>query len=306
MGFGLISTAAPRTVIACWRPLLADLANVLGRPVTPKVYDDYAGVIWAMAAGKVQVAWLGNKSAIEAVDRAGGEVALRAVDPAGRTEYHSHLLVRRDSGLTDVAAVLARASRLTFGDGDHNSTSGHVVPAYYLFAARGISPRGVFKRVVQGNHEDNYLGVAEGRLDVATGNSVDLERLRSRYPQYGDTVVAIWTSPPIPMDPIVWRADLAPGLKERIRAFFLAYGRPQPGKTAGDVAREKATLATVSRAGFRVSDNSQLVPIRIIELYLEQTRLEAAGNGQDAAVRDRLAVIGERLRALREKQTGNP
>ncbi|WP_043793607.1 phosphate/phosphite/phosphonate ABC transporter substrate-binding protein [Solidesulfovibrio fructosivorans] len=298
LGFGIIATSASQTLLDAWRPLLADLSAFLGESVSPRIYDDYAGVIWAMAAGRVQVAWLGNKSAIEAVDRAGGEVALRSVDPAGRTEYYSHLLVRRDSGLADVETVFARAGRLTFGDGDPNSTSGHAVPAYYLFASRGISPRAVFKRVVSGNHEENFLGVGTGRLDVATGNSVDLARQRQRYPGFARDVVTIWTSPPIPSDPIVWRADLPAGLKDRIRAFFLGYGRAAPDKPATRLAHERKILAALSRSGFEASDNSQLTPVRIIELYREKLRLASTSGPDREMRRKRLETIEEQLRRL--------
>jgi len=305
LGFGLIATSAPQTVLDGWRPLLADLSAFLGEPVTPKIYEDYAGVIWAMGTGRARVAWLGNKSAIEAVDRAGGEVALRSIDSAGHTEYFSHLLVRRDSGLTDVETVFARAGRLTFGDGDPNSTSGHAVPAYYLFASRGVSPRAVFKRVVSGNHEENFLGVATGRLDVATGNSLDLKRHRQRYPEFARDVVVIWTSPPIPSDPIVWRTDLPAGLKDRIRAFFLDYGRAASGKSEARLARERAVLAALSRSGFEASDNSQLVPIRIIELYREKLRLAAQNDPGRETRQKRLETIEAQLRQLRATQAAH-
>jgi phosphonate transport system substrate-binding protein len=303
LAFGLISSAAPKTQLAAWQPFLDDMAKSLERPVEARCSAEYAGVIWAMAAGTVRIAWLGNKSAIEAVDRAGGEVALRAVDPAGHTEYFSHLLVRKGSGLTTVDDVFARAGELTFGDGDTNSTSGHVVPDYYLFAARGATPRTVFKRVVQGSHEENFLGVADGRLDVATGNSVDLDRFRKLYPQQAREIDAVWTSPPIPSDPIVWRADLPADLKDRIRKFFLDYGQPGPGKPPAQLAREKAILAAMTRSGFHNSDNTQLLAIRTIELHRERSRL-ASRYGQTQQDREKLAAIDDTLRRLQVEPSG--
>lgn len=306
LGFGLISSASPQAVVDSWQPLLTDMEQRLGMAVAPRIYDDYAGVIWAMAAGNVQIAWLGNKSAIEAVDRAGGEVALRTVDTGGRTEYFAHCIVRADARLADMDDVLARAGELTFGDGDANSTSGHVIPGYYLFAARRLDPRAIFKRVVQNNHENNFLAVADGRVDVATGNSVDLERLQRRYPEKFSKIRIIWTSPPVPSDPVVWRADLPAGLKDRIREFLLDYGQPSFGKSSEQLARETAVLAAMARSGFRRSDNRQLLSTRIIELHRERSRLLCEGVLDQQERQQRLTALDAKLDDLQSQGAEAP
>lgn len=299
LGFGLIATSSPRILLEQWQPLLADMSEALGVAVEPRLYDDYAGVIWAMSGGHVQIAWMGNKSAIEAVDRAGGEVAFQILEADGRAGYNSLLLTRADSGLRGVDDVFARAGELTYGDGDANSTSGHLIPGHYLFTPRGVEPRKVFRRVVQNNHEDNFLGVAEGRLDVATGNSINLADSLARFPQAA-VVTVLWTSPLIPSDPVVWRADLGQARKEAIRAFLLGYGRPGPGKSPGRLDRERAVLRALSRAGFQESDNRQLRPVRRIELECQRSRILAdAALSQDQRLR-RLTGIEEKLRALQD------
>jgi phosphonate transport system substrate-binding protein len=301
LGFGLISTASAEAVTGYWRPLLDDMGQRLGIKVEAHVYDDYAGVIWAMKSGAVQIAWLGNASAIEAVDRSGGEVAFQIVDKDGRTEYFSHLIAGSRSNLANVEDVFAKAAELSFGDGDINSTSGHVIPGYYLFTSRGLDPREIFKRVLQNNHENNFLGVAEGRIDVATSNSVDLERFLASHPNRSREVKIIWTSPPIPSDPIVWRVDLPGELKAKIRTFLLDYGRPSPGKSPGRLANETAVLAAMARSGFRESDNRQLTPIRIIELGRQRSRV-LTNDAIDPEERlRRLDDIDEKLQALENR-----
>ncbi len=54
--------------------------------------SDYAGVIEAMRFEKVHIAWYGNKSAMEAVDRSSGEVFIQSVDLDGNPGYWSHLI----------------------------------------------------------------------------------------------------------------------------------------------------------------------------------------------------------------------
>lgn len=300
LGFGLIATASPQVVLGQWQPLLDDMAEALGLAIEPRLYEDYAGVIWAMAGGPVQIACLGNKTAIEAVDRAGGEVAFKAVEADGRAGYNSLLLARANSGLRTVEDMFARAGELTYGDGDVNSTSGHVIPGHYLFAPRGLEPRTVFRRVVQNNHENNFLGVAEGRIDVATGNSLNLAESKARHPWAASAVQVIWTSPLIPSDPIVWRADLEPARKEAVRVFLRGYGRPGPGKSPERVDREQAVLRGMSRAGFQDSDNSQLRPVRRMELVRQRSRILADAALPQAERLRRLAAIDKTLQALPE------
>jgi phosphonate transport system substrate-binding protein len=61
--------------------------------VKPFFASDYAGVIEGMRFGKVQLAWYGNKSAMEAVDRANGEVFVQSVPVGGEPGYWSVVIV---------------------------------------------------------------------------------------------------------------------------------------------------------------------------------------------------------------------
>ena len=67
---------------------------------------DYAGIIEAQRFNKVQIAWYGNKSAIEAVDRANGEVFAQFVDLDGTPGYYSYIITHKDSGITSLDQVL--------------------------------------------------------------------------------------------------------------------------------------------------------------------------------------------------------
>src|SRR5690606_27106866 len=73
LNFGIISTESSNNLKSAWGPVIEDLSKALGMPVQPFFASDYAGIIEAMRFNKVQVGWFGNKSAIEAVDRAQGE-----------------------------------------------------------------------------------------------------------------------------------------------------------------------------------------------------------------------------------------
>src|SRR4030088_1451694 len=69
INFGFISTESSSNLRQDWQPILDALSKKLGVKVNAFFASDYAGIIEGMRFGKVQAAWFGNKSAMEAVDR---------------------------------------------------------------------------------------------------------------------------------------------------------------------------------------------------------------------------------------------
>ena len=73
INFGIIATESTTNLKKAWLPFLNDMTKKTGLKVKPFFATDYAGVIEGMRFNKVQIAWFGNKSAMEAVDRSNGE-----------------------------------------------------------------------------------------------------------------------------------------------------------------------------------------------------------------------------------------
>lgn len=131
INFGIISTESSQNLRQDWQPILDDMAKKTGIKVNAFFAPDYAGIIEGMRFNKVHVAWFGNKSAMEAVDRASGEVFAQMVNADGTQGYYSHLIAHKDSPIKTLDDVLKNGKSLTFGNGDPNSTSGFLVPGYY-------------------------------------------------------------------------------------------------------------------------------------------------------------------------------
>jgi phosphonate transport system substrate-binding protein len=265
INFGIISTEATSNLKKIWDPFLADMGKGTGLKINAFFASDYAGVIEGMRFKKVQVAWFGNKSAMEAVDRADGEVFAQTVAASGQDGYYSHVIVHKDSAFKSLDDVLKCDKAIDFGIGDPNSTSGFLVPTTFIFSARSIDPKQCFKTVRNANHEANALAVANRLVHAATNNSENLERIAKTAPDKAKEIRVIWTSPLIPSDPLVWRKDLDAGLKKRIGDWLFAYGRTDA---------EKKVLADLQWAPFKKSDNSQLLPIRQMELNKEIMKLK--------------------------------
>ncbi|MDH7797120.1 MULTISPECIES: phosphonate ABC transporter substrate-binding protein [unclassified Beijerinckia] len=263
INFGIISTESQQNLKPKWEPFLADMKRETGLDVKPFFASDYAGVIEGMRFGKVQMAWYGNKSAMEAVDRADGEIFVQSVSSDGSPGYWSLILVPKDSKLTSLDDLLKCDKSLNFGLGDVNSTSGYLVPTTFIFAAKGIDPKQCFKNVTNSNHETNAMAVANGQLNAAANNTENMALIEKNNPAAFAKIRVLWKSPLIPSDPIVWRKSLPQATKDKLSAFFLSYGTD---KSKGNVAKEREILAALQWAPFVASTNDQLLPIRVMEL----------------------------------------
>ncbi len=294
LNFGIISTESSKNLANDFAPFLADLEKALGVPVKAFFASDYAGVIEGMRFNKVQVAWFGNKSAMEAVDRSNGEVFVQSVATDGTKGYYSLLITHKDAPYKNLQDVLKNSKDIRFGIGDPNSTSGFLVPSYYVFALNNVDPKAAFKSVTNSNHEGNLLGVAAKQLDVATNNTENLERLQKSQPEKAAMVREIWRSPLIPSDPIVWRKDIDAATKKKIAAFFLNYGK---GKDA-EGQRQRDVIKPLLWAGFDKSDDNQLLPIRQLEFFKERTKVSNDTTMADADKKAKLADLDAKLAAL--------
>ncbi len=299
LNFGIISTESSAALEESFGPFLAELEEFLGVPVNPFFAQDYAGVIEGMRFDEVDVAWFGNASAMQAVDRAEGEIFAQTVKDTGEMGYYSLLIAHVDNdeinGLED---VLNCDAGLTFGNGDPNSTSGFLVPSYYVFALNNVTPDDCYARVLNSNHETNALAVANQQVDFATNNTESLyARLQKQRPEDAANIKEIWRSPLIPGDPIVWRGDLPQDAKNKIYTFFMTFGRMG---TPEQVAAEREILAGLSDGWgpFVPSSNAQLYPIRQLALFRDRLTTEADDTLSDEEKQQMIAEIDAQLDEL--------
>ncbi|WP_151420785.1 phosphonate ABC transporter substrate-binding protein [Pseudomonas aeruginosa] len=292
INFGIISTESSQNLKSIWEPFLKDMSQQTGYQVKAFFAPDYAGIIQGMRFDKVDIAWYGNKAAMEAVDRAHGEIFAQTVAASGAPGYWSLLIANKDSKIDSVEDMLANAKSLTFGNGDPNSTSGYLVPGYYVFAKNNVDPVKAFKRTLNSSHEVNALAVANKQVDVATFNTEGMERLELTQPEKARQLKVIWKSPLIPGDPLVWRNNLSDEQKNKLRDFFFKYGAN---------AEQKKVLADLQWSKFQPSDDDQLLPIRQLELFKQRT--DVANNANLGAEEEaaKLKALDEELAKLEKR-----
>ena len=290
LNFGIIATEKAGALKQMWEPFLEDMSKSVGVKVIGFYATDYAGIIEGQRFNKVHLAWYGNKAAIDAVDRAGGEVFAQFVDLDGTPGYYSYLITHKDSSIKTLDQVLKNGKDYSFGIGDPSSTSGTLVPSYYVFTLNNLDPKTHFKVMRSSNHEGNFLAVLNRQVDVATSNSEMTEKMREKSPEKLEQIRILWTSPLIPRDPLVWRKDLPSDLKKKIQDFVTGYGKTE---------REKEILKNMYRlAGFKASTDAQLIPIRQLELFKDRKKFEADENMSASEKKIKLDEIDAKLAQL--------
>lgn len=285
--FSILSTENSQNQEVLWQPFLEDMRKQTGLKIKAFYAPNYFALVTALGAKQIDLGWFSNQSGLEAVRRAEGEVFVRSSDPSGVDGYYSNLIVPANS-TTTLEDVLRCDKKLSMSMGDPKSTSGTLAPMTFLFGPRNIDVNRCFKSVRSASHEANLQAVANGVIDVATNNSTALRLTAENKPTVARRIRVIWQSPVLPEDPIVWRKDLDPAVKEKLRSFFLTYGT-QPGPE-GD--RQRAILAKLSFGVFKPADNSHLLPVR--EMEATGDLLEAQNKKDKVGIRraqERLAQI---------------
>ena len=210
---GLIPAEDSQAMIESSRQVLDALQQQLGMPVKPFVATDYNGVIEALRAKKLDVAYLGPFSYVLASSVAEVEAFSVAVTKkTGQSAYRSVILARKDSGLRSVAELKGR----NFAFVDPSSASGHLFPKAGL-QQTGLDPETYFGRVVfSGSHDASILAVANRKVDAAAVADRIFNGAVAKGTVKQDDFVVLWSSRPIPESPMVWRKDLDPALKEKL------------------------------------------------------------------------------------------
>jgi len=143
-------------------PIAAYLEKKLGMKVEFTPVSDYPAAVEALVNKKVDVAWLGGFTFVQASIRSGGKVvpiAQREED----TRFQSVFIAKTDSGIKTLADL--KGKQVSFGS--QSSTSGHLMPRHFLLQA-GLNPETDFRRVAySGAHDATIASVVSGKVDAA-------------------------------------------------------------------------------------------------------------------------------------------
>src|SRR5260370_19764597 len=138
----MIPSTDPGKIVRESQPLVNYLEKKTGSRVELVVPTSYAAVVEAIANDRVDLAYLGGFTFVQASQRAG----VRPLVQRERDQnFHSVFITQPESGIKSLADLKGHS----FAFADVNSTSGHLMPAYYMRAA-GVDPRALAKTLYTG------------------------------------------------------------------------------------------------------------------------------------------------------------
>lgn len=215
---GLIPSEDSRAMLAASDQLLKAVETNLGIKVQGFVAADYNGVIEAMRSNHIDVAYLGPFSYVLGATVAPIEAFCTAeTAKSGKSYYRSQIIALKSSGINKLEDLKGR----TFAFVDPSSTSGHLFPKAGLIKA-GIDPDKFFGRTLfTGSHDANALAVTNKRVDAATIADRILDAAVSKNLVKREDLQIVWESDAIPESPTVWRKNLSPELKDKLKTAFL-------------------------------------------------------------------------------------
>lgn len=202
------------------------LSTALDLPVEYVPAADYTAVVTAFERGDIDLAWFGGLTAVQAIAAVPGSEAI-AQRPRDE-QFHSVFVVQADLPVHGLQDLRGR----TFTFGSESSTSGHLMPRYYLLQA-GVDPDRDFAAPpnFSGSHDKTYKLVESGAYQAGALNEAVWEAAVKEGKVDTRKVRVFYTTPPFHDYNWTIRAGVdekfGPGTKARVRQALLAMGPEQ-------------------------------------------------------------------------------
>ena len=213
----------PSELLRIYTPFAEYLAKELGMKVQFTPVVDYAATVEGLAAKKLDLVWCGGFTSVQAVRRTNG-TAKRLVLRQEDAEFKSVFVARPGSGIQRLEDLRGK----TFAFGSVSSTSGHLMPRYFLLQAK-VTPEKDMKQVAfSGAHDATALWVESGKVEAGALNFLVWDKLVQQKKVDRSKVTVFYTTPPY-VD-YVWtaRGDLDQGIQDRLTAAFLKLDGANP------------------------------------------------------------------------------
>lgn len=207
----------PTELARKYQPMVDHLQKHLGVKVQYVPVIDYGAAVSALAAGKIDFAWLGGFTFVQAKVMAGAQpVVMRDID----RQFKSVFIASTGSGITKPEEMKGKS----FAFGSKSSTSGHLFPRHFLLTTYHIDPEKDFagQPVYSGAHDATVKMVESGKVQGGALNIEVWNRMSEANRFDKSKVKAVWTTPEY-VD-YVWtaRKDLPPELVQKFAAAFLS------------------------------------------------------------------------------------
>lgn len=227
------------------------LTKSLGFEVSYVPVKSYTASVQAFKNDEVQMAWFGGLSGVQARLAVPGSVAVAQ----GVEDEHfiSYIIAHASTGLQEEQVLPAEIAGKTFTFGSKGSTSGRLMPEYFIREQFGKSPEELFSRVgFSGDHSKTIALVQSGGYQIGAVNFKVWENEMEAGNIDPAKVSIIWKTPEYPDYNWTVRGDVdavyGAGTIEKIQNALIAINDPE-------------LLDAFPRKQFIKADNSMYAPI---------------------------------------------
>ncbi|MEI6300457.1 MAG: putative selenate ABC transporter substrate-binding protein [Betaproteobacteria bacterium] len=235
-----IPDEAPTELQRKFKPLGDYLEKETGMKVEFTPVTDYAAVVESLATRKLDLVWLGGFTFVQTKIRTNG-TAIPIVQRAEDEKFISRYIVPADS----TAKTLADLKGKSFAFGSPSSTSGHLMPRFFLLQA-GVNPDKDFKNVAfSGAHDATVAFVAGGKAEAGVLNASVWDKLVETKNPNAMKVKVLATTPPYYDYNWTVRGDLDPAVIKKLTDAFLKLDASKPEhKAIMDLQRASKFIPT--------------------------------------------------------------
>jgi phosphonate transport system substrate-binding protein len=217
-----IPDESPTELLRKFTPLGKYFEQELGMKVEWTPVTDYAAVVEGLAAGKIDLAWLGGFTFVQARLKTGNAIPL--VQRVEDEKFTSKFIVPAASDIKTLNDLKGK----TFAFGSVSSTSGHLMPRHFLLQ-NSIDPERDFKRVAfSGAHDATAAWVASGKAEAGALNASVWDKLVESGKTDPKQVKVLWTTPPYYDYNWTVRGGLDPKLVKKLTDAFLKLDPANP------------------------------------------------------------------------------
>jgi phosphonate transport system substrate-binding protein len=230
------------------------LEGKLGIPVKYVPVKTYPAAVTAFTNDEVQLAWFGGYTGFQARRAVPGSEAI--AQGAEDVNFKSYFIANAESGLKPSKDFPAGVAGKTFTFGSRASTSGRVMPEYFIRKSLGKAPDEVFARVgFSGDHSRTLQLVQSGAYQVGAMDYTVYETEKKEGKVDESKVSVIWETPAFPDYQFTIRGDVeqkfGAGFKEKVKEAILSLD-------------DKEILGFFARSKFIPASNDQYIPIQFV------------------------------------------
>jgi phosphonate transport system substrate-binding protein len=218
-----IPDEAPTELIRKFKPLAAYLAKEIGMPVKFIPIINYVATVEALAAGKVDLVWYGGFTHVQARIRTKGN-AVPLVMRHRDLKFKSKFITATNSGINNLKDLKGKM----FAFGSVSSTSGHLMPRYFLKRAGIVPEKDFAKFSFSGSHDATAKWVEAGKVKAGAMNEAVWNKLVKSGKVNTKKVRVFYTTPGYVDYNWTARADLPREVLSKIASAFLKLNHANP------------------------------------------------------------------------------